>query len=466
MKRLFAAMLSLLLLLGVAGAFVIPASAADKETILIAGSDFQTDGNKTDRVGRVIDTLKANGFTKVDGAFFCGDYTLEARETNKSQYGIQKLKDTFAPLVGDNMLFVQGNHDPATTTGLSRAGDNDPSSRAYGAYIITVEQYAEWGEYRDKTEAMVKDLRSYLEQKRRQGFKKPVFILCHIPLHWSNRTYKDGSGTQADLIFDALNEYGEKGLNIIYLYGHNHSGGYDDAMGGGAVYLKKGDSINVCQGGDESIKAEERKKHYKACTLNFTYMNAGFIGYYSTDEATTDATVTMSVFRIQPDDSVIITRYDGIGVHNLKSAGVWNAAWTEAHYNTPNTLVYPSSRRVTATEDTQVDTPPPPVYDTTTAADTYTTTQYGGVVINKHSDNAQAGDTSTTVQDATVTVADETADTTKADKNTAKDADTAQKDTAAAPLIPWWAWLGMSVVAVLLIGAVVAIVLLSRPVKP
>ena len=255
MKRLFAAMLSLLLLLGVAGAFVIPASAANKETILIAGSDFQIDGNKTDRVGRVIDTLKANGFTKVDGAFFCGDYTIEARETNKSQYGIQKLKDTFAPLVGDNMLFVQGNHDPITTTGLSRAGDNDPSSRAYGAYIITVEQYAEWGEYRDKTEAMVKDLRSYLEQKRRQGFKKPVFILCHIPLHWSNRTYKDGSGTQADLIFDALNEYGEKGLNIIYLYGHNHSGGYDDAMGGGAVYFKKGDSINVCQGGDESIKA-------------------------------------------------------------------------------------------------------------------------------------------------------------------------------------------------------------------
>ena len=466
MKRLFAVILSLLLLLGVAGTCVIPAAAANKETILIAGSDFQTDGNKTTNVDKVINTLQANGFTKVDGAFFCGDYNLDKRETNKSQYGIQKLKDTFAPLAGENMLFVQGNHDPATTTGLSRAGDNDPSNRAYGAYIITLEQYAEWGEYREKTAEMVKDLRSYLEQKRRQGFKKPVFILCHIPLHWSNRTYKDGSGTQADLIFDALNEYGEKGLNIIYLYGHNHSEGYDDAMGGGAVYFKKGDSINVCQGGDESIKPEERKKHYKACTLHFTYMNAGFIGNYSTDEKLADTAVTMSVFRIQPDDSVIITRYDGIGVHNLKSAGVWNAAWTEAHYNTPNTLVYSSSRRVTATEDTQVDTPPPPVYDTTTA-DTYTTTtQNGGVVINKHPGTTEVGDTPTTAQDATATVADETAATTAAEKDTAQDKDTAPKDTATAPLIPWWAWLGMSVVAVLLIGAVVAIVLLSRPIKP
>ena len=162
MKRLFAVTLSLLLLLGVAGTCVMPASAANKETILIAGSDFQTDGNKTTNVDKVIGTLEANGITQVDAAFFCGDYTLDKRESNTSQYGIQKLKDTFSPLAGENMLFVQGNHDPATTTGLSRAGDNDPSNRAYGAYIITVEQYAEWGEYREKTADMVKDLRSYL----------------------------------------------------------------------------------------------------------------------------------------------------------------------------------------------------------------------------------------------------------------------------------------------------------------
>ena len=460
MKRLFAAMLSLWLLLGVVGTFVMPASAANEETILIAGSDFQTSGNKTDKVSQVISTLKANGFTKVDGAFFCGDYTPEKWESNQSQYGIQKLKDTFADLAGDKMWFVQGNHDIDTTTGLSKSGDNDPISREYGLYIIHEDEYPQynWDNSRELVEETAANLEKYLNAKVKAGWKKPIFVLSHVGLHWGNRTVKEGSAIYGKYLVDVLNEAGKKGLNIIFLYGHDHSEGFADFLGGGAIYFKKGDQIEVCTG---------EKKERQSCTLNFTYMNAGYIGGYSTDEATTDATVTMSVFRIQSDNSVIITRYDGVGVHNLKSAGVWHAKWSdESTYATPNTLVYPSSRRVTATEDVQVDTPAPPVMETTAADSAYTTTQNGGVVINKHTNSTQAGDTPTTVQDATATVADETADTTKADKNTAKDADAAPKDTASAPLIPWWAWLGMSVVAVLLIGAVIAIVLLSRPVKP
>jgi len=459
MKRIFVALLSVCLLVGLTVSFAAPVTAAGKETIVIAGSDFQVDGNKTDKVESLISTLEIYGITKVDCAFFCGDYTLDAMESNKSQYGIQKLKDTFSALTGGNMLFAQGNHDIETTTGLSRAGDNDPASKAYGVFIIHEDQYREWGNNRADTEKMVGTLRSYLEQKHRQGWNKPVFILNHIPLHWSNRTLKDGSGTDADLIFDALNEYGEKGLNILYLYGHNHSGGYDDFMGGGAVYLKKGDTMEVCHG---------NKREHKTRTLNFTYMNAGFIGYYSTTEKTTDNAVSMSVFRIQEDGSVIVTRYDTMGIHDLKSKGVWHPDWNKEGYNaTPNTLVYASSRKVTATSDVAVDTPLPPPTEATIATTTEytTTTRYGGVVITKPTG------TTTTAEDADVTTvssedgsvtthpteAEDTADTTK--KQNTADVDTA------APLIPWWAWLGMSIVALLLIGAVITIILLSRPVK-
>ena len=112
-----------------------------------------------------------------------------------------------------------------------------------------------------------------------------------------------------------------------------------------------------------------------------------------------------------------------------------------------------------------MDTPPPPVYDTT-AADTYTTTQYGGVVIHKPTGNVQAGEPDdTSAADAQTATADAAPNPTQTDKDVEKDAATTEKDTAA-PLIPWWAWLGMSVVALLLIGAVVAIILLSRPMKP
>ena len=377
MKRICAVLLTFMLMLGAFAALATPVAAAGKETILVAGSDFQVGGFKSDNVEALLETLSIFGITKADRAFFCGDYTIESMESATSYMGIQQLKNVFAPLVGNQTLFIQGNHDIETTAGLALAGNNDPANKAYGVFVINEDQYREWGNNRSDTEKAVNTLRIYLEQKQSQGFNKPVFVLCHIPLHWSNRTLKDGSGTDADLIVDVLNEYGQKGLNIIYLYGHNHSGGYDDAMGGGAVYLKKGDTMEVCHG---------NKREHKTRSINFTYMNAGFIGYYSTDEATADNAVTMSVFRIQEDGSVIITRYDKNGVHPLKSKGVWHPDWSnEGYHLTPNTLEYASSRKVTATDDVPVD-PPIPVPTTTTKPTTteYTTsTKYGGIVVTK-----------------------------------------------------------------------------------
>lgn len=466
MKRLLAILFSLLILVGAVAVCAAPVAAAGKETILVAGSDFQVSGFRSDNVESLLETLRIFGITKADRAFFCGDYTIESMESATSHLGIQQLKNVFEPLVGQQTLFIQGNHDIETTAGLSRAGNNDPANKAYGVFVIHEDQYREWGNNRQDTEAMVKTLRIYLEQKYSQSFNKPVFILNHIPLHWSNRTLKDGSGTDADLIFDVLNEYGEKGLNIIYLYGHNHSGGYDDAMGGGAVYLKKGDTMEVCHGD---------KREHKTRTLNFTYMNAGFIGYYSTSEATADNAVTISVFRIQEDGSVIITRYDKNGVHPLKSKGVWHPDWSKEGYHlTPNTLEYASSRKVTATDDVAVDPPVPVPTEPTTYITTEftTTTRYGGVVVTKPVGSTTAegestaaatddGQTASATESGTAATAapEDDAETTAAPKkNTADTAD-------AAPLIPWYAWLGMGVVALLLIGAVIAIILLARPVK-
>lgn len=462
MKKLFAIVLSLMLLIGALTAFPTSATAAGKETVLVAGSDFQVGGFKSDNVESLLETLSIYGITKADRAFFCGDYTIESMESATSHLGIQKLKNVFAPLVGNQTLFIQGNHDIETTAGLALAGNNDPANKAYGAFVIHEDQYREWGNNRRDTEKMVNNLRIYLEQKHAQGFKKPVFVLCHIPLHWSNRTLNDGSGTDADLIVDVLNDYGRKGLNIIYLYGHNHSGGYDDFMGGGAVYLKKGDTMEVCHG---------NKREHKTHTVNFTYMNAGYIGYYSTTEATADNAVTMSVFRIQEDGSVIITRYDKNGIHPLKSKGVWHPDWNkEGYHATPNTLEYASSRKVTATDDVPV-APPVPVPTTTTETTTteyITTTKYGGVVITKPTD----GSTTTTEGEViTTTVADVDADTTSTTSNLVEEnpettKTTAQKQSASTvSLIPWWGWLIMGIVAVLLIGAIVAIVLLARPIK-
>lgn len=360
MKRIFTLCLTLLLL-----CYAVPAVSAaqivatDEDVILLAGSDFQV-GNQTTQIESILSVLRIHGLTRADGAFFVGDYTAEKRESNTSAKGIEVLKKLYQPIVGDNILFTQGNHDPADTAGLAKDGNNDPASGKYGVFVINENQRMEYNDdscYED-TLAAANALKVYLDDKAAKGFTKPIFVLNHIGLHWGNRTIKQGAAYHGYLLMDVLNEAGAKGLNIIYLYGHNHSGGYDDWLGGAAVYFKKGDQIPVAMG-------SKKKEDAKLYTLNFTYMNAGYIGYYSTTEPTVDAAVTMSVFLIRGDE-VIITRYDEeinllknkIGVHPLKSAGIWHPDYSKPDYHaTPNTLEYASSRKVTATDDLPVDPP-------------------------------------------------------------------------------------------------------------
>ncbi len=370
MKRILTFALTLLLLLcAVPAVSAEQIVATEEDVILLAGSDFQV-GNATWRIEKIFTVLEMHGLTKADGAFFVGDYTAEKRESNTSAKGIEVLKKLYQPIVGDNMIFTQGNHDPADTAGLAKDGNNDPASGKYGVFVINEDDRMDynWPDGYDKTKEAADALKVYLDDKAAQGWTKPIFVLNHIGLHWGNRTVSQGTAIHAELLVNVLNEAGAKGLNIIYLYGHNHSGGYDDAMGGGAVYFKKGDQIEVPDSAAFFVDAHQAKKKHKTYTINFTYMNAGYIGAYSTGDVgsdyAADATVTISVFLIRGDE-VIITRYDSeinlaknkFGIHSLKSPGVWHPDWTQEYHNVPNTTRYASSRKVTATSDVEVESP-------------------------------------------------------------------------------------------------------------
>lgn len=436
MKRIctFVLALSLLLALIPAGAV----TAAEKETILIAGSDFQVSAHNTSRIEQILGTLEMHGITKVDSAFFCGDYTLNPDYDNQGQSsaGLAVLKKLFTPLVSNKMLFVQGNHDPANTIGLSRSGNNDPGSGAYGVYVIHEDEYLQynWDYSLAAAQETAAGLKQYLDEKAASGWTKPIFVLSHVGLHWGNRTIKEGSAIHGGLLVDVLNEAGKKGLNVIFLYGHDHSGGIADFMGGAAIYLKKGDQMEVCTG---------EKKGHTTRTINFTYMNAGYIGYYSTNEPTCDATVTMSVFRIRGDE-VIITRYDSdinllkgrYGIHNLKSKGVWHPDFTGGEWAVPNTLEYTSSRKVTATDDVYVATPMPDFSTTapTTSTKPYLTSTKGtGAVITKTQSTTQKTTTAATqVSGTQTTVTTTTTVTTKSAEQTVSTTGVTGESTTAA----------------------------------
>ena len=140
------------------------------------------------------------------------------------------------------------------------------------------------------------------------------------------------------MIFDVLNEYGKQ-LNIIFLFGHNHSDSDDDYLGGGSVYLKEGDSILIANAGDYLS--------FAAYTLNFTYMNAGYLGYY--DGNCAGSGLSSTVFAIYTD-RVEVARYAYTNTNGestaeqspVKEAGVWDDSHAigEFREGLENTTVY------------------------------------------------------------------------------------------------------------------------------
>ncbi|MBQ6849291.1 MAG: carbohydrate binding domain-containing protein [Clostridia bacterium] len=327
----------------VAHAMYAPYAVSDlSEVILLAGSDFQPHGGNVEAgretVRNILGALADAGYGLFDGFMSGGDYSAGTTEPETSA-GLAGLDAEISKVVYNNKFYSQGNHDPKTTVGMTPHGANDPLGAPYGLFLINEDNYTDLGE---GGESVAKELDAYFEAKLNRNWgNKPIFVLCHVPLNFSMRTVSGKNARTAMPIVESLNKAGAQGLNIIFLFGHNHSSGYDNYIGGGSVYLKKGDTMLVPHY-DNYLVADE-------VTLNFTYMTAGYIGYYGTTVNGADGALTMTVFRIQKDGSVIVGRYDQNGIHNLKSAGAKNT--DKGDTMEPDPTVYESYRVVTSDDD-------------------------------------------------------------------------------------------------------------------
>ena len=317
---------------------IFPQGAAAKQTwTVLACSDFQAPGG--DAAGQQIVagllTQAMQDVPNADGFFCCGDYSLIYNDLATTQSGIAALQQTVAEnypsIPVDEYIFIQGNHDNAGAEGLASTGSHDRAE--YGAYIINEDDYM-WG---TQNQAIVRktasDLEQYLEEKLLGSYTAPIFIISHLPLHYSQRTLDNGDGEYAGYIFDVLNEAGKQGLNIVYLFGHNHN--CDDYyLGGGSVFLQKGDSMMVSKNG---------RTDYRTETLNFTYLNAGYVGNcWSTNN--TDNTLTLTAMTYE-NGTLTFRRYDKDGLHNLKSAGV-SSPYADYAAFAAELTVYPSPETV------------------------------------------------------------------------------------------------------------------------
>ena len=296
------------------------ATTTEYPIYVLAGGDYQQAGDHANSAENVANILAqvSQKYTEMDGFLFIGDYDCETHDdATETANGIASLMDTvdntYSDLNHANSVLVQGNHDYKDSN-IDATGGH--VFDGYSVYVLNEDDYPNGGGSLTQIQNLADNLETWLSNKLGEGYDSPVFVTSHLPLAFSPRTVTQGDAKYAKLIFDVLNTAADNGLNIIFMHGHDHAYGPDNYMGGEAIYLPEGDKIAIAETGSTSAYTWE--------TLNFTYMNAGYTGYYSDPytyktDAGTDK-LTMTVFKIE-SNQVTVERYSANGLYNLKSAG-------------------------------------------------------------------------------------------------------------------------------------------------
>ena len=328
-KKSMSLMLSLIITLSClpAGGLLGYAKAADAYATVFTASDFQSDSCYNNLTG-MMNSAIADGITATPDAFiFGGDYTAGSEDP---EIQVPKVTETVLSVYPgydeENLIYTQGNHDSAdsvlTPTGYYEFDD-------FVVYSINEDNFksgqASTSGYGEVVQSLAESVAVKLENLVKTGDNRPVFISTHVPLHHSSRS-SYGDNLYSKYLFDVLNEYGEK-LDIIFLFGHNHSSKYDDYIGGAVNYIAKGETIRI----PVPDTAQQGASGYTDETLNFTYMNHGYVGYSNNSSSSTSTnTLTMGAFELCPV-TIEITRYTTTGVYTTETIDRINPLSTDPY---------------------------------------------------------------------------------------------------------------------------------------
>lgn len=308
--------------------------------VLFFASDYQGMGGwdaPADTLTGILSKVKEDG-KEPTNVIYCGDYT---NDSNLHDYqlspdaSIEEIRSIVASecsnVKNEDMIFEQGNHDQLTDE-ISESGLHEYDN--YLVYVLNTQYDFPWKQgrdtaFKDRVINASEEMKACFDELIAKGEERPVFIAGHVPLHFTARTssrHSTGDNMYASYIFNVVNE-ASKSLDVVYLFGHNHSKGWDCYLGGSCVYKGIGDGILIPDAGDNTVNTDR----YTEETLNFTYMNAGYTGYYMNcgpgenpdAYAAADNTLTATVCEIMQDE-IIITRYSTEGMHSIGSNGEGN----------------------------------------------------------------------------------------------------------------------------------------------
>ena len=313
-KKTFA----LLLALTLAFAAALPVFAASPfddgaYASILTGSDFQDLGTAAyDRFAGLLGRMKADGLQTPDSMLVGGDYTKILFDY--AVPGISQIRDNLVAAYPDadpdRVVCIQGNHDNPSS-GFTGTGFYDMG--VYCLYVINEDDFPWLQGFRPGIGAHVQkiadDIKGKLDGMIAAGDLRPVIVMTHLPLHHTDRAlYADNK--YASYIFNVLNDAG-KTLDVVFLFGHQHSGDYDDYIGGSVNFMAPGDVIRVPKADKTGEDA------YTEETLTFTYTNCGYIGYSDNSETDTSTNkLTLGVIRLS-ENTIRVIKYTEDGVFRV-----------------------------------------------------------------------------------------------------------------------------------------------------
>lgn len=312
--------------------------------VLFFASDYQKEEGwkaPADTLRSILGAISTDGKV-ITNVVYCGDYTNDAIFHDyqiSPDDSINEIREIVASechsVNQDSLVFEQGNHDQLTDA-ITPSGLHEYDN--YLIYVLNTQYDFPWKQGRDtEFKARVigasEDMKKCFDELIAAGETRPVFVAGHVPLHFTARTssrHSTGDNMYAKYIFDVVNNSADS-LDIIYMYGHNHSKGWDCYLGGSCTFVEAGDTLLVPDAGDNTVNTD----NFTVETVKFTYLNAGYTGYYmncgpeelwnnTSDEfAAADDTLTGTLCEIMPS-KIVISRYSAEGPHPLRWDGEAN----------------------------------------------------------------------------------------------------------------------------------------------
>ena len=312
-QKLTALLLAAMLLLALATSALAAGDAfAEKAyATLVTFSDCQRYGpGAYVDFGKVLGVMKNDGMPEPDSLLMGGDFTRVLYDY--ATPGMIQLREQYLHVYPDadpdDIICVQGNHDNKVA-GFYPTGMYDLGT--YCLFLMNEDDFP-WKQGKAaKNEAIVKATAQKLETAVDAMIAaedlRPVVVLTHVPLHHTTRN-SGADNLYASYIFNVLNKAAEK-LDVIFLFGHNHSDNFDDYIGGSVNYMAPGDTIRIPM----ADKAGENC--YTNETLKFIYTNCGYIGYTeNTDSDVSTSVLTLGAIRLFAD-KIEILKYTQEGLY-------------------------------------------------------------------------------------------------------------------------------------------------------